>query len=239
LLLSAVAPLSSSAEPRLDRCDSSVASPHSARSIVLTEWRRLFRVHALVVLGPSLIALALATTPTNDPIVRSDLPAGTVVVRTPLPSGGQIVRLFPRDPAEPTRAVVLSELPLGDRLFSAAILVMTILAFGAVTIGAGLALGTWIGRRAWAVAGSISLVLPVVVAWSSLGARHLFTQLVAREPQLVGLGGWAALMLSLIAYIPLVIILLRLTIRALERRALPQLQARLFTEPVPSIACGH
>ena len=68
---------------------------------------------------------------------------------------------------------------------------------------------------------------------------EMMIEISEKVRQLVGLGGWAALMLSLIAYIPLVIILLRLTIRALERRALPQLQARLFTEPVPSIACGH
>jgi len=112
-------------------------------------------------------------------------------------------------------------------------LVMTILAFGAVTIGAGLALGTWIQRRTWAVAVSIGLFLPVAVAWPLLGTGHLFVQLVTREPQLQlqGLGGRAVLTISIVANILLVIILLWLTIRTLERRFRHQHQARVFTAP--------
>ncbi len=91
LLLSAVAPLSISAKPVRDRRDPSVASPRSARSIVLTEWWRLFRLLSLLAVGPSLIALALATAPTIDPAVGGLCLSGRCV-RTPLPSGGQVVR---------------------------------------------------------------------------------------------------------------------------------------------------
>ncbi len=74
-------------------------------------------------------------------------------------------------------------------------LVMTILAFGASMIGAGLALGTWIQRRNWAVAVSIGLFLLAVAVsvglfllvafvWPMLGMAQLFAQLVTREPQL-------------------------------------------------------
>ena len=194
LLLSAVAPLSISAKLRLDQRDNSVATPRSARSIVLTEWWRFFRLLSLLAFGPILIALALATAPANDL--------------------ADIVRLVPRDQA----AAILArwELPLGVRIQTAAWLVMTILACGALTIGAGLALGTWIKRRSWAVAVSIGLFLPVALVWPLLGTAKLFAQLVTHEPQFTP-DGRAALTLSLVANLLLVIFVLWLTIRTLDR----------------------
>jgi ABC-type transport system involved in multi-copper enzyme maturation permease subunit len=228
LLLSAVAPLSISAELRRERRAPSDAAPRSGRSIVLTQWWRLFRVLSFLAVGPSLIAIALAVAPTIEP------PVSTAVRRT-LPNGGQVARVIESDQAAAINTLARWEVPLGDRLRTAAMLVMTILAFGALMIGAGLALGTWIPRRNWAVGVSIGLFLLSALIWPTLGMAQLFTQLVTREPQLGALGGLDALTSSLIANILLVIILLGLTIRTIDRRSRTQHEVPISVKPLPSI----
>jgi ABC-type transport system involved in multi-copper enzyme maturation permease subunit len=228
LLLSAVAPLSISAKLRRDYRDTSVGLPCFASSVVLTEWWRLVRLLSLLAVGPSLIAIALATAPTIDPVVPA-------VVRTTRSAGGQAVRVVPPNQAAAVNALGRWELPLHDRLRTAPMLVMTILGFGALIVAAGLALGTWIPRRNWAVGISIGLFLLFAFVWPSLGMAQLFTQLVTREPQLGALGGWGALMISLVANILLVIVILWLTIRTIDRRSRTEHQVRVLAKPVPSI----
>jgi hypothetical protein len=226
LLLSAVAPLSISAKQRREYRDTSAALPCSASSIVQTEWWRMVRLLSLLAVGPSLIALALATAPTIDPVVPA--------VAT-LSAGGQAWRVVPPSQAAAVNALSRWELPLHDRLRTAPMLVMTILGFGALIIAAGLALGTLIPRRNWAVAVSVGLSLLFAFVCPSLGMVQLFTQLVTREPQLGALGGWGALMISLVANILLVIVILWLTIRTIDRRSRTEHQIRVVAKPVPSI----
>ena len=197
LLVSAVSPLSISAALARDRRDTTVASPRSARSMVLTEWWRLFRLMSFLALGPSLIALALATAPT--------------------------ITVFHNR----------WELSLSDRLWSVALLVLMIVAFGGATIGAGLALGTWMKRRAWAVAFSIGLFLPIAVLSLLLGPGILFTQLYTREPQLGGIGGWTIPITLFLAHLLVAILLLLLTVWTLDRRYRPQRQGSVLAERLP------
>jgi hypothetical protein len=174
-LLAAVAPLSIS-DALTRSCQDSFTGSHSARSIVLHEWRRLSCLLLWIVLGPSLQAFALATASTNE------------IISNPW------------------------EISPAECLLSLAMLIPMILAFGIIAISVGLALGTWIKRRALAAVVSICVVLPIAIVWPLFGPGQLFTQLYTREPQLGGVGGWGTVALSLTVQILLAILFFLVTI---------------------------
>jgi len=139
VMLSAVAPMSMSEEHQRGSLDVLAATPLSTRTIVLGKWWGTFRMVPLLVIGPGLMALALATAHE----VPSPLRAG------PGPAPDQ-------------------KLTLGYRLVGAAVLVATILAHGAATTSVGLALAIWIKRQSRAIAVSVGLSILVAVGWPCL-----------------------------------------------------------------------
>jgi ABC-type transport system involved in multi-copper enzyme maturation permease subunit len=237
LVLSAVAPMSPSTGPRLGSLDDSAYSRGLVRTMVLTRWWRIFRLVPLLALGPGLLALGSAAAP------RTDKPADSwVVVSAKLPAGGQAPSGAVLKQAAPATKWSYAELPLGDRLVTAVLLVFMILAHGAAITSAGLALATWIKRRSLAIGASVAAFATVALAgplylaaFDSLSFRYpaialetsalspisssgpLFARLITREPQLPGLGWWVAFWIGILSL--LAAGLLRLTIGALERRA--------------------
>ncbi len=67
LMLSAIAPMSLSEERQRGSLDVLLATPLSTRTIVLGKWLGTFRLVPWLVIGPGLVALALATGPKSNP----------------------------------------------------------------------------------------------------------------------------------------------------------------------------
>jgi hypothetical protein len=156
-LLSGAAPRSIWAEQRGSRLGSSAPSTRSAAVMILFAWWRVLRLVLLLALGPGLIAFALAT-------ARSVEPGEVISTRKLVPPPGQSARPLN---SEAMNAVVP---PLGDRLRAAAMIVLSILVYGAAVTSAGLALAVWVKRRSWAVGSSIGLFALVAVVWPLVAA---------------------------------------------------------------------
>jgi hypothetical protein len=156
------------------------AAPILDRKAFARRWWEAARLLLLLAIGPALIALAVATVP---------LPLRVVTRVTPGPGGTMVtIRTGPlgethvftedatriREVREATPAEIAAAEPdpqAGVRLLlltRAALAVVTILAHGAAFIGLGLALGVWVGRRGWAIAAGVGLVLFLAVAWPIL-----------------------------------------------------------------------
>ncbi|MFI5459084.1 MAG: ABC transporter permease [Isosphaerales bacterium] len=214
LLLSAVAPIGMPEERHGGSPDFLSATPVSGWMIAVKKWWRVFRLVPLLALGPGLIALALATAPPGKPAPTSTR------VQTTLPSGAKAVKIVTRQEAAWIHGRPAWELPLGNRLSSAALLVMTIVAHGAATTSMGLALAAWIKRRSVAIAIGVCTFVSVAVAWpilvfvllrdpmivpgmSTLSpiavAGFLVVSLMTREPQFPGLLGWATYSIVLVS----------------------------------------
>ena len=213
LLLSAVAPMSMAEERQRGSADVPVPTPSSALAILVSNWCRLFRLVPLLALGPGLIALALATAPRAEPAAS--------FMQAILPSGAGAVRFATTNDAVSRNAPARWELSLGNRLSSAALLVMTILAHGAATTSIGLVLAIWIKRSSWAIAISVCMFVLVAVVWpfvvfgllspepsngvgmSALSpiavAGFFVVNLMTREPQYSGIVWWATLWIVLVS----------------------------------------
>jgi hypothetical protein len=180
----------------------------------LTHWWRAARLALVLVLGPGLISLALAT-------------ARATTATVPPPTLPQNLPIF-------------EQLYLSHRLADVVLLVATICTQGAVISALSLALYVSTKRRDRAVALSAGLFLVAAIAWPLLIwhappaipvhglsmlsflsiSTALAAELVTREPQFPGLFAWA---IFRIGFLSLVTIgLLWRTIRMLNRRAGPQ-----------------
>ena len=139
-MLSVVAPMSMSEERQRGSLDLLATTTLSTRTIVIGKWLGTFRLVLLLILGPGLVGLALAT-------AHKDTPSG-----------------FP--PGVP--GVVEQSLSSGTLLLAAALLVATILIHGAFLTSLGLALATWINRQSRAIAINVCLFVTMTVGWPIL-----------------------------------------------------------------------
>ncbi len=158
LMLSAVAPTSMSEERQRGSLDVLVATPLSTTAILLGKWWGTFRLVPFLAIGPGLMALALATARLKVPPTRV---TGTVI----FPNG--------------------KDLSLGMRLGAAALIVATILTYGAALTSLGLALATWIKRQSRAIATNVCIFVLVAIAWPILaitGAGRGAPALAALSP---------------------------------------------------------
>jgi len=141
LMLSVVAPTSMSEERQRGSLDVLVATPLSTTAILLGKWWGTFRLVPFLAIGPGLMGLALAT-------ARMKVPSTRVTGMIVLPNA--------------------KDLSLGIRLGAAALLVATILAYGAALTSLGLAVATWIKRQSRAIAASVCIFVLVAIAWPFL-----------------------------------------------------------------------
>jgi ABC-type transport system involved in multi-copper enzyme maturation permease subunit len=142
LMLSAVAPTSMSEERQRGSLDLLAATTLSTPTIVLGKWLGVLRLVALLVIGPGLVGIALATATKAPP---PPLPAGVV----PPPGYFQ-------------------ELSRAGQFLGAGLLVATIVVHGALLASVGLALATWIARQSRAIAMSVGFAVLVGAGWPIL-----------------------------------------------------------------------
>jgi len=182
-----------------------------ATAVTLACWWRAARLALVVALGPSLIALSLAT-------------AQAAPITMPLP-------------AVPTYVSAFGPSSLGYRLIDVVLLATTIVVEGAVISALGLALNVWTKRHDRAIALTAGLFLVASIAWPLIiwyaervipfhglttlsflsAATSLAAELVTREPQIPGLFAWA---IFRIVFLTLVTIgLLWRTMRSIGQRA--------------------
>jgi ABC-type transport system involved in multi-copper enzyme maturation permease subunit len=136
LILSAVAPTSMAEERQRGSLDILAATSLSTRAIVIGKWMGTFRLAVLMVAGPGLMALAMAT-------ARSE----SFVVNT----------LMSPEHNRP--------IPLGTRICGVGAAIATILAHGALTTSIGIALAVWIRRQGRAIGVSVALFILINAAW--------------------------------------------------------------------------
>ena len=167
LLLSAMAPLSVSqgATSRLDR------------GFVMGRSWQAFRLVLLLAIGPTLIALGLATAYVSPSVVTkfTTLPGGGTVQIATDPSGLTYVTTTDASGSQSIRNATEAEIAAAEKeppsrtraglLSIAALAVFTILAHGAAIVSLGLAIGISIRRRGWAIGVSVGLVLFLTVGW--------------------------------------------------------------------------
>ena len=141
LMLSAIAPMSLSEERQRGSLDLLAATALSTRAIIIGKWLGAFRLVLLLVIGPGLVAFALAT-----------------AYHAPLNMPGAVRTL-------PDYYVTLSRATL---LFAAALLVATVVVHCALLASIGLALATWIKRQSRAIAISVALAVLINGGWPIL-----------------------------------------------------------------------
>jgi ABC-type transport system involved in multi-copper enzyme maturation permease subunit len=137
LMLAAAAPMSLSEERQRGSLDVLLATPLSTRSIVRGKWLGAFRLIPLLVICPTLIALAMGI---------CDM------------SGW--LSTFP-----PATRVFYDTMPLRVRLTAVMVVPFTLVAHGAATASVGLALATWIKRQSQAVAAGVGLFVMTAIVW--------------------------------------------------------------------------
>ncbi len=142
LMLSVVAPTAMSEERQRGSLDLLATTTLPTRTIVLGKWLGTFRLAALLVMGPGLVGLAMATASKDS--WKAAATARGFYQETSLSSG--------------------------EVYFGAALLVATILVHGALLTSLGLALATWIRRQSRAIAISVCFFVAVAVAWPILVA---------------------------------------------------------------------
>ncbi len=141
LMLAAIAPTSMAEERQRGSLDLLAATTLSTREIVIGKWLGTFRLIWPVVIGPGLLALAMATARSSSN------------------------KFGPGLPPEYYRRITL-----GARCYGAFLVVATILAHGALITSVGLALAVWVKRQSRAIALSVgwfilvTAVLPIVMA---------------------------------------------------------------------------
>ena len=137
LMLAVVAPTSMAEERQRGSLDLLAATALSTRAIVIGKWLGTFRLVLFMVVGPGLMALAMAT-------ARSDS------------------QFIPGPGLPPDYYRVIS---IGARCFGVFVVVATILAHGALIASLGLALAVWINRHSRAIAMSIGFFLLITAVW--------------------------------------------------------------------------
>ncbi len=139
LMLAATAPTSMAEERQRGSLDLLTATPMSSATIVIGKWLGAIRPVLLLLIGPSVFALALAT---------AYRPARV------LPPGWPIA--------------LYGEFGLGMRLGLAGLAVATILIHGALIASVGLASAVWVARQGRAIAISIGFTLAIGGGWPIL-----------------------------------------------------------------------
>lgn len=138
LVLSALAPMAMSEERQRGSLDLLAATSLSTRDIVFGKWLGTFRPVFLLMIGPGLVALAMATAPQAYWI-------GTGL---------------PLDQYE--------FLSRGELIYGAALLIATIAVHGALLTSLGLALAIWIHRQSRAIAISVFAFVMLGIGWPIL-----------------------------------------------------------------------
>jgi ABC-2 family transporter protein len=155
LMLSAIAPTSMAEERQRGSLDILAATTLSTRAIVIGKWLGTFRLVLLMVIGPGLVALAMATARVG--------PARFARPFVTHPDFGRV-------------------LSLGGRFYCVFVVIATILAHGALITSIGLALAVWIKRQSRAIAASVGSFILVTAAWPfvvSVAARGLLGEILA------------------------------------------------------------
>jgi ABC-type transport system involved in multi-copper enzyme maturation permease subunit len=159
LMLAALAPTSMAEERQRGSLDLLATTTLSTRAIVIGKWLGTFRLVWLMIIGPALLALAMAT-------ARS----------TPVAFGVGLPPDYYR------------EVTLATRCYGVALLVATIVAHGALITSVGLALAVWIKRQSRVIAMSVgwfvlsSGVWPILVLILGNGAVRVSENLAALSP---------------------------------------------------------
>ncbi len=139
LMLAASAPTSMAEERQRGSLDLLTATPMSSATIVIGKWLGALRPLLLLLIGPSVFALALAT-------------------------AGRPARVLP-----PGLSVwPYGEFGLGMRLGLAGLAVATILIHGALIASVGLASAVWVARQGRAIAISLGFTLAIGGGWPIL-----------------------------------------------------------------------
>jgi ABC-type transport system involved in multi-copper enzyme maturation permease subunit len=161
-ILSAIAPICMRDEQQRRGLELVIAAPGSTLTSAIEKWWRVFRLVPLLAFGPGLIALGVATAPRVEP-EPSALSAQAAFTARATNVGLTTPELNARIPGSSA-----GEMPLGTRLWSALLLVITILAHGAALSSLGLVLATWIKRRSVAIAISICTFVSLAVVLPAL-----------------------------------------------------------------------
>ena len=107
---------------------------------------------------------------------------GTVSVTTIEPSGSRFVRRATPEEVAALNAPELWEPTLLGRLLLAVLVVLTVLAHGALATSAGLVRSLAIGRRYRAIATCVGLILLVVIGYTFFISLQVFFNSVCMEP---------------------------------------------------------
>jgi ABC-type transport system involved in multi-copper enzyme maturation permease subunit len=154
VLVATVAMTSISASRQRDFVLEDDASGLQNGGIVVSRWWTAFRLVLLLAIGPGILALALAT---------AHKPIRLVAKTTTLPSGGQTMTWEPADPAE-ANVEIIGEVRRGTRVWSAAALLMSILAHGGAAVSIGLALAAKIKRPTRFLSAGVGLAVVLIIA---------------------------------------------------------------------------
>jgi hypothetical protein len=155
LVMVVSATLMSTERPREAGSPAAASAPAAtAPRVFLHRWWNSFRLVLLLVIGPALIAPALATTHEVIPLVAKV---------TNSPSGTPVLTWEPPDPVT-ANAERYGEVRLAQRLAATALWIGTILAHGAAAVSLGLALGTAIPQPRRAIMASGAVIVVIFVA---------------------------------------------------------------------------
>jgi hypothetical protein len=148
------------------------------RRTAARRWWEAARLVLLLAIGPALVALAIATTPTPFQVVRKETPlpgGGWVVIDTDRWGDTNVTTTDGNGVATTIRAATAEEIAeagvappaqtRGTMLKLAAVATATVLAHGLALVSLGAALGIAIRRRRLAIAASAGLVLFATVGW--------------------------------------------------------------------------
>jgi ABC-type transport system involved in multi-copper enzyme maturation permease subunit len=151
------------------------------RRTAARRWWEAARLVLLLAIGPALVAVAIATTPTPFQVVRKETPlpgGGWVVIDTDRWGDTNVTTTDGRGVATTIRAATAEEIAeagvappaqaRGTMLMLAAVAIATVLAHGLAFVSLGAALGIAIRRRRLAIAASAGLVLFATVGWPIL-----------------------------------------------------------------------
>jgi ABC-type transport system involved in multi-copper enzyme maturation permease subunit len=151
------------------------------RRMAARRWWEAARLVLLLAIGPTLVALAIATTPTPFQVVRKETPlpgGGWVVIDTDRWGDTNVTTTDERGVATTIRAATAEEIAKagvappaqtrGTMLILAAVAIATVLAHGLAFVSLGAALGIAIRRRRLAIAASAGVVLFATVGWPIL-----------------------------------------------------------------------
>jgi ABC-type transport system involved in multi-copper enzyme maturation permease subunit len=143
LMLAACAPLALAEERQSGSLDVLCSTPLATRTIVAGKWWGCVRLVPLLALGPGLVALAMATYRHQPP---PQIPGVAPTATRPSYGLGE-------------------ELEPASLYFGVGVMVLMVLAYGAVFTSLGLCIATWIKRPGRAVAFSVSAFVAIAIVW--------------------------------------------------------------------------